>query len=312
MDIVTGAFGYIGRYIAAQLIAAGRQVRTITTHVDKPNPFGAKVEAYPYNFDDPNTLIESLRGADTLYNTYWIRFEYGGQTFDQAVNNTEILFECAVKAGIKQIVHISVTKASVESHLPYYVGKGRQEEALKNLGIDYRIVRPTLVFGVEDILVNNIAWLIRKFPLFPIMGDGRYQLQPVFVGDLASITIDSINNQGLTTIDAIGPESYSYLEFVKTIAKALGKKPLLIKAPPKFGIFLGRAIGLFVRDVILTEEELMGLMSSLLTSIQEPNGDTRFSKWIEENRLVIGRSYSSELDRHFRWSHVSAGDDKYV
>ena len=302
MNIVTGAFGYIGRYITAQLLAAGRPVRTITTHVDKPNPFGSKVEAYPYNFSDPEGLIESLKGAHTLYNTYWIRFEHGGQTFDQAVNNTKILFECAVKAGIKRIVHISVTQASIDSPLPYYVGKGRQEEALKGLGIEFSIVRPTLVYGTEDILVNNIAWLIRKFPMIPIMGDGRYQLQPIYVDDLASIAIGAINKQGSTTIDAIGPEGYFYLEFVKTIAKALGKKPLLIKVPPKMGILLGRMIGLIVKDVILTDEELKGLMSNLLTSKQQPNGATKFSKWIEENSLTIGRSYSSELDRHFRWS----------
>ena len=300
MDIVTGAFGYIGRYITAQLLAAGRPVRTITTHVDKPNPFGSKVDAYPYNFTNREGLIESLKGAQTLYNTYWIRFEHGGQTFDQAVNNTKILFECAVKAGIKRIVHISVTKASVDSALPYYVGKGRQEEAVKSLGIDYSIVRPSLVFGIEDILVNNIAWLTRKFPLIPIMGDGRYQLRPVYVDDLASIAIGTVKKRGSTTIDAIGPENYSYLEFVKTIAKALGKKPLLIKVPPKMGILLGRMIGLIVRDVILTDEELKGLMSNLLTSTQQPNGATKFSKWIEENSSIIGRSYSSELDRHFR------------
>ena len=300
MDIVTGSFGYIGRYITAQLLTAGRPVRTITTHVDKPNPFGSKVEAFPFNFIDPKGLIESLKGAHTLYNTYWIRFEHGGQTFDQAVNNTKILFECAVKAGIKRIVHISVTQASVDSPLPYYAGKGKQEQALKSLGIDYSIVRPTLVYGVEDILVNNIAWLIRKFPLIPIMGDGRYQLQPVYVDDLASIAIGAIKNQGSTTIDAIGPESFSYLEFVKTIANALGKKTLLFKVPPKLGILLGRGIGLIVRDVILTDEELKGLMSNLLTSRQQPNGATKFSQWIKENSSIVGRSYSSELDRHFR------------
>ena len=303
MDVVTGAFGYIGRYITAQLIAAGRKVRTITTHIDKPNPFGSKVEAFPYSFTEPKRLTEPLKGADTLYNTYWIRFEHCSQTFDQAVINTKILFESAVKAGIKRIVHISVTQASVDSPLPYYVGKGRQEEALKGLDIEYSIVRPTLVFGVEDILVNNIAWLIRKFPLFPIMGDGSYQIQPIFVGDLASIAIGTANDKSSGIIDAIGPESYSYLDFVKTISKALGKKPLLIKVPPRFGIFLGRVIGLFVNDVILTDDELKGLMSNLLTSRQKPNGPTKFSQWIEEKSLITGRSYSSELDRHFRWSH---------
>lgn len=303
MDIVTGAFGYIGRYITAQLIADGRQVRTITTHVNKPNPFGSQVEAFPYNFTEPKRLIESLKGADTLYNTYWIRFEHDGQTFDQAVNNTKILFECAVRAGIKKVVHISVTQASVESPLPYYAGKGRQEEALKRLDVEYSIVRPTLVFGVEDILVNNIAWLIRKFPFFPIMGDGSYRLEPIFVGDLASIAVNSVKGEGELVVDALGPETYSFMQFVETITAALGKPVTLVKVPPRVGIVLGQALGLLVRDIILTKNELIGLMQNNLTSSQEPNGTTKFSEWIKQNSSSIGGAYTSELDRHFRWSY---------
>lgn len=181
MNVVTGAFGYIGRYIARRLLESGEAVRTITTHSDKPNPFGPAVEAFPYNFDQPDELVASLRGATALYNTYWIRFEHGGMTFQQAVRNTHTLFECARQAGVKRIIHISVTKASLESRLPYYRGKALQEQALMDSGVSYAIVRPTLVFGREDILVNNIAWLIRRFPLFPIFGCGQYKLQPVYV-----------------------------------------------------------------------------------------------------------------------------------
>ena len=171
-SVVTGAFGYIGKYIARHLLDRGEQVTTITAHPDKPNPFGANVKAFPYNFDRPDELTASLQGAATLYNTYWVRFEYGGVTFRQAVQNTVTLFNCAKAAGIRKIVHISVTHASPDSRLPYYAGKGLQESALINSGVPYSIVRPTLVFGKEDILVNNIAWLIRTFPVFPIFGSG--------------------------------------------------------------------------------------------------------------------------------------------
>ena len=196
MNVVTGAFGYIGRYITRHLLEQGGSVRTITTHPDKPNPFGEAVQAFPYNFDQPDQLIDSLRGASTLYNTYWIRFNYGGDTFEKAVRNTATLFECAKEAGVGRIVHISVTQASAKSDLPYYRGKAQQEQALANCGVPYSIVRPTLVFGKEDILVNNIAWLIRKFPVFPIFGSGQYKVQPVFVEDLARIAVTSAGSPG--------------------------------------------------------------------------------------------------------------------
>ena len=301
-DVVTGSFGYIGRYITARLLQAGRQVETITTHVDKPNPFGSNVRAYPYDFDRPERLTGRLRGADTLYNTYWIRFEHSGLTFEQAVRNTETLFRCAAAAGVRKIVHISVTQASPDSPLPYYAGKGLQEKALRESGVDHALVRPTLVFGKEDILVNNIAWLMRKFPLFPIAGDGRYKVQPIYAGDLARIAVDQASGSSPVRIDAIGAETYTYRELVQRISYALGRNISFVRVSPGMNIFLGRVFGLFLRDVILTADELRGLMDNLLTSSQEPNAPTGFSEWLEKNRGTIGSAYSSELDRHFRWS----------
>jgi len=305
MNVVTGAFGYIGRYITRHLLEQGEQVRTITTHPDKPNPFGSAVQAFPYDFDQPDQLTDSLRGASTLYNTYWIRFPYGGATFEQAVRNTSILFQCAREAGVGRIVHVSVTQASAESDLPYYRGKAQQEQALIDSGVPYSIVRPTLVFGKEDILVNNIAWLIRKFPVFPIFGSGQYKVQPVFVEDLARIAVASAGEPGNVTVDAIGPETFSFESLVNLIASRVKPGVELIHIPPSVGILLGQIIGLALGDIILTRDELQGLMEELLTSDQTPNGMTRFSDWLESNSNELGSAYSSEIDRHFKWS--SAG-----
>jgi NADH dehydrogenase len=302
LDVVTGAFGYIGRYIADQLLENGRKVKTITTHRNKPNPFGPAVQAFPYHFDDPERLEATLVGADTLYNTYWIRFEHSGMTFEQAIANTRTLFHCAARAGVRKIVHISVTQASTESPLPYYAGKARQEEALKETGLPYAIVRPTLVFGKEEILANNIAWLLRKFPVFPIAGDGRYWLQPIYVKDLASIAVAQAQDMRSETIDAIGPERYTFQGFVQTIASAIGSNAIIVHLPPWATILLGKMLGLFLKDVILSRDELRGLMDNTLTSEQPPNAWTKFSEWLEENHQTMGRDYSSELDRHFRGS----------
>ncbi len=302
MDVVTGAFGYIGKYISQALLQRGRTVRTITTHPDKANPFGPAVKAFSYNFNDPDALTRTLDGADTLYNTYWIRFPYDGQTYEGALRNTRNLFQCAKQAGVKRIVHIGVTRASLDSDLPYYRGKAIQESMLKESGVPFSIVRPTLVFGKEDILVNNIAWLIRKSPVFPIFGSGRYRVQPVFVEDLAEIAVlQSLGTPG-TTVDAIGPETFTFQELVMLIAERIGKHPKIVKIPPSLGILSGRILGLFLRDVLLTRNELRGLMDEMLTSAQAPNGTTRFSDWLEKNKATIGGSYSSEVARHFRWT----------
>ena len=301
MDVVTGSFGYIGKYITHKLLNKGREVKTITTHPNKPNPFGAKVQATTYNFDNPDKLIATLSGCDTLFNTYWVRFNYRNWSFDKALNNTKTLFECAKKAGIKKIVQISVTNATESDSLPYYRGKALQEKTLRELGINFSIVRPTLVFGKEDILVNNIAWTVRKFPIVPIFGSGEYKVQPVFVEDLAEIAVSSMESENSETIDANGSETYTYKEFLQSIAKELDRKILFIHVWPSLGIFFGKMISFFVKDVVLTKDELRGLMVNKLTSNQKPNGKTLFSEWLHENRDSVGSVYTSELSRHFYW-----------
>ena len=303
MNVVTGAFGYIGRYITRRLLEQGEIVKTITTHPGKPNPFGQAVQAEALDFSRPEGIVRALDGTATLYNTYWIRFPYAGATFEQAVENTAILFHCARLAGVKRIVHISVTNASLESSLPYYKGKAQQEQALAACGVPYAIVRPTLVFGREDILVNNIAWLMRRFPLFPVFSTGTYRLQPVYVDDLAQITIDCARQSRTMSIDAIGPEIFTFYEFASLMAAHIRPGLPLVHLPPGLGITLGSLIGKALGDVLLTRDELQGLMDEMLTSTQAANGATRFSDWLAANKDTVGTAYTSEVRRHFHWQH---------
>ncbi len=299
MDIVTGAFGYIGSYLARALLARGREVRTVTTHFRRQNNLASKVQAFPFSFDDPNELISYLQGGEVLYNTYWVRFPWKNCTYDAAIKNTKILFYSAKAAGIKRIVQIGVSNASLSSPLPYYKGKAQQEELLKTSGIPFTIIRPTLVFGAGDILVNNIGWLLRRFPIFPIFEGGNYRLQPVFVEDLAEMAVESgfANQNGV--FDAAGPEVFTFKNMVETIATTLGTQRRLIYCPSSLGIFFGRLIGLMTGDVLLTANELRGLMDEYLLSKEPPRGIVKFSDWLKENKEQLGQVYVSELKRHF-------------
>lgn len=301
MNLVTGAFGYIGRYITRLLLEGGEPVRTVTTHPEKPNPFGSAVQAFPLDFDRPEEILRSMQGVTTFYNTYWIRFEYGGATFANAVENTRLLFSLAKQAGVEKIVHISVTNASLESNLAYYAGKARQEQALRESGVAYAIVRPTLVFGREDILVNNIGWLMRKFPFFPIFGSGEYRLQPVYVCDLAEIAVAAAGVADAVQVDALGPETFSFKAFVQQMVHEIRPGLPLVHLPPRLGTALGSLIGKAMGDVLLTQAELQGLMDEMLTSTQAPNGSTIFSLWLKVHKDEVGQQYSSELRRHFHW-----------
>ncbi len=294
---VTGAFGYTGKYIAQRLLQRGVHIHALTNSVKRVNSLGEQVKVYPFNFDKPELLTNSLRGVKVLYNTYWVRFNHKLFTHEDAVANTEVLFESAKRAGVERLVHISITNPSVESHLEYFSCKAKLETALKRSGMSYAILRPAVIFGAEDILINNIAWMLRKFSVMGVFGDGQYRLQPIYVEDLADLAVREGYSRENITVDAIGPETFTYRQLVETIAEIIGKKRPIVRVGPGLGYWIARLLGWIVGDVILTRGEIEGLMTELLYTESSPVGTTCLTEWIRQNRDQIGRKYSHELKR---------------
>jgi uncharacterized protein YbjT (DUF2867 family) len=299
-DLVTGAFSYSGSRIAELLLESGREVRTFTYHPERQHPLQARVEALPYRFDDPSALARSLEGVTTLYNTYWVRFERGGTTFATAVANSKALFEAARRAGVARIVHVSIANPSIDSPLPYYRGKALVEQALAASDVPYSIVRPTWFFGGPDILTNNIAWVIRQMPVFVVPGDGQYVVQPIHVDDFAQISLRAADGLTDAITDAVGPDVMTYEQLVRAVRDALGRRTPILHAPPALVAALSHALGVVVRDVVLTADEIRGLTAGLLVSHQPALGRVSFREWLQENAPTLGREYANELDRHFR------------
>jgi NADH dehydrogenase len=296
---ITGAFSYTGKYIARRLLARGEEVITLTNHPDREDPFQGRVKALPMDFASKPSLVNCLRGVDTLYNTYWIRFDRDRNTQTRAVENTRILVQAAAQAGVRRIVHISITNPSADSPLPYFWGKAANENAVMTSGMSYAVLRPTVLFGDEDILINNIAWLLRRFPFFALPGDGTYRLQPVFVDDLAALAVDCGYRKENLVWDAVGPDIFTFRELVALIARSIGRAPALIPVPPGLALASARLISLFVRDVVLTSEEVEGLMAGLLVSNEPARCPTRLADWLAANRRAVGAKYASELQRHY-------------
>ena len=300
LSVVTGAFGYTGKYIAHRLLSMGKRVKTITGHPGRRDPFGGRVSAAPFYFDHPGELVKELSGAATLYNTYWVRFSRGRVTFDRAIENTKILIQAALDAGVQRIVHISITNPSLESPFPYFRGKAIVEHAIAESGLSYSIIRPAFIFGVEDILLNNIAWLLRRFPIFMVPGSGNYRLQPIFVEDLAELAVEAADQQINTTMDAAGPEVYSFNEMIRLVAEETGSKARIVHLAPGLALLLSRMVGYVLGDVVLTRDEVDGLLSELLVSSGPVTGKTSMRTWLRENAKALGSEYASELDRHYR------------
>jgi NADH dehydrogenase len=299
-DAVTGATSYTGRFIAERLVADGRTVIDLTRDPRDPHPLGDLVSSAALDFDHPDRLARTLEGADTLYNTFWIRFERGPITYGWAIDRTRILFEAARRAGVRRLLHISVINAARDAPTAYFRAKAAVEESLASLGIPYAIVRPTVTFGPGDILVNNLAWTLRRLPVFGIPGDGRYPIQPVHIDDIADLAVRVGSAAEDTVVDAAGPDAFTFNEFVALVRAAVGSRSLIVHVPVAAALAAARVLGVIVRDVVLTRDEVAELQSRLMASDQPPSGRIHLADWLADNSSTLGRRWASELDRHYR------------
>lgn len=298
--MVTGAFSFTGAFVAQELLRRGHSVLTMTSHPTPPGPWAASVASVPYRFDDAAALRRSLVGTQTLVNTYWIRFPRNGLDFRDAVENIRILCECATEADVRRFVHVSVSNPSADSPFPYYRGKAAAEQAVRRAAPSWGIVRPTLLFASNDILLNNMAWLLRHFPVFALPGDGLYRVQPVSGGDVGRIVADVALDDADVVQDAAGPQVLSFREVVAMLRSAVHSKARVVQTPSPVALGLAKMAGLLVRDVVLTRYELGGLAAELLVSAQPPLGTETLGQGLASYGAGLGARYHSELDRHFR------------
>jgi uncharacterized protein YbjT (DUF2867 family) len=300
LDIVTGAFSYSGAAIASELLRRGHQVRTLTGHQERA-PLGTPIEARPLDFGAQAELAAAMAGASTLYNTYWIRFAHAGLDHDQAVANSRALFAAAAKAGVQRIVHISITNPSLTSPDSYFRGKAEVERALADCGVPHAIARPAVLFGGDGVLINNIAWLLRRLPVFAIGGRGHYRLRPIHVEDLARLCADlgAATDQAMT-VDAVGPQSLTFRQLVAEVRDAVGSQCVLVPVPGRLIPALAAALNLALRDTLLTGAEYISMAANLADSAAPATGSTVFTDWVHEHGDDLGRRYANELDRHFR------------
>jgi len=300
---VTGAFSYSGGVIAERLLDAGYAVVTLSRAGVAPpgHRLAGLVAVERLQFADSDALVRALAGAEVLVNTYWIRFPRDGATFADAVERSRVLFEAARRAGVRRIVHLSVTNPSPDSPLGYFRGKAAVERVLAETTPEHAVIRPSLVFGGrEEILVNNMAWLLRHLPVYAVPGDGRYRVQPVSVEDVADLVLAAAERSGPSVQDAVGPEVYTFNEFLRLLNRTVAGRARLVHLPPSVVVNLGRLLGRLMGDVMITREELAALMSELLVSSDPPTGTRSFAAWLPDQDGWLGRRYANELRRNWR------------
>ena len=298
-DVVTGAFSYSGAAIARELRASGRRVRTLTGHPGRA-PRETPIEVRRLDFDDPTGLAESLRGAQTLYNTYWVRFPRGQVDHAAAVANSRVLFRAAGDAGVQRIVHISITHPSITSPYPYFRGKAEVERVLAESDVPHAVLRPAVLFGGDGVLINNIAWLLRRFPVFAVGGTGEYRIRPIHIDDLARLCAEAGSSASTAVIDAVGPERPTFYELVSVIKDAVGSHSQIVRVPGELVSVAAQILRLALRDTLLTRDEYRAMAEGLADTDGPATGKIAVTQWITESKDTLGRRYAHEINRHFR------------
>jgi uncharacterized protein YbjT (DUF2867 family) len=294
--VVTGAFSFTGAAVARELRRRGWTIHTLT---NRRAPSGVDdMTSAPLRFELEH-LVRELRGADAFVNTYWIRLPRHGRSFEAAVADSRMLVEAARQAQVGRFVHLSVSNADRESRLGYYRGKGLVDEAVRAAGLPHGIVRPTLIVGPSDVLTGNIAWFLRRFPVFPVPGGGKYRLQPVTLNDVGRITANVVEARGNVDVDAAGPETMTFRAYVERVARACGLRRWIMGLPSWLCLAGLRLVDFLVGDVVLTREELAGLAEGKLVSRKAPHGTESVTEWLVTHGSGLGRRYTNDVDRHF-------------
>lgn len=303
-DLVTGATGYSGSYVAQRLLIRGHGIRTLTRDA---GAVPAPIDAFPYRFDDPTEMIEAFDGVDTFYNTYWVRFARGSVTHDDAVRNSVALIDAAATAGVRRMVHVSIMHPDPDSPFSYHRGKAQVEEAVMASGMEYAIVRPSVLFGGADILLNNVAWLVRQLHVFAVPGDGRYPIRPTHVEDMADLMVSLGSSEESIVRNAGGPEIFEFGELVRLIRDAVGAKALVVDLPKVVVLPLIQLVNRLTHDVTIHREELDALMDGLASCDGDPAGQRRLSDHLAAERRDFGSTYQSEVARNFDVESLAPG-----
>ncbi len=292
-DVVTGAFGYSGAAIAAELLRRGRAVRALTNHPDPQQGEGTQIQTWPLEFTDGN-LRSCLRGVDTLYNTYWARFPATGTPFTEAVANSRALFSVAAQVGVRRIVHVSITHPDLESPYPYFRGKAMVEQDLVASGVPYAIARPAFLFGARPVLINNMAWACRHLPLVPVGDGGRYIVRGIHVNDLAALCADLADGPAGTVLDAVGPDRITFRELLEQVRDVVSPRTAIVSVPGRMLTAAADMLALVLRDQILTRDEYQAMAAGLADSQGTTTGSTRFTDWIHQAGPGLGHQYIND------------------
>lgn len=275
MILITGATGFVGRNLIKRLSNTSK-VRCL---IRKDINLGENVHSIKGDLLNIKSLEEATKDIDTVIHSAAIIKSNKKEEFKKVnVKGTKNLVNACVKNGVKRFIHISSCDVILRNKHDYAYSKLEAEKFVKNSGLDYFIIRPTVIYGKDDkenlgILFN----IIKKYPFAPVMGKGNYQLQPVYIEDVINIIFKCLNSKKINkTYFVAGPKALTFNEIIDEASKVLSKKIIKIHFPLPLLRILLKPYEMLAKNPSLTYKKLLSVTENKICDISKTKKDLDF------------------------------------
>ena len=262
MDVlVTGGTGYVGHHVVARLLEDGDRVIGLARHPERVRDMACDLIAG--DVADPSSLRGTIPAGAAIVHLVAIIRPRGAQTFDRVIaEGTRAVVAAARAAAAARIVYVSAVGARADGSTPYFRAKWAAEEAVRGSGLPYVILRPSFVFGPDDEVFNTFVRMLRWAPVLPVMGDGRYEIQPVAIWDLAAVVAKAVRPGPWDgrEYDLVGPQAMSFDVAMKALMTASGRRRPLLHLPLAAARLQASLLPKFTARAPITRDQLTMLL----------------------------------------------------
>ena len=287
---VVGGTGFVGSYLVLDLLQMGYSLHLLVNQTDPGlvSPRG-QIKLFKGSIENEQALCECFAGSDIVYHLAGLIAETRHKTFRKTVSEgTAKLVAAARKTGVKKVIYVSALGAAANARSIYYQTKWEAEQQVINSGLDYTIFRPSIIYGLEDKFINRIAHMVKSLPVIPVIGNGRYQFQPVYVEELCAIVARSAEADFTSRkiYEIGGAQALTYLEIIDIIKRILRYRRGTVHLPVALMRPLAALLTVVFKPAPLTVDqiEMMQVGSTCDSSLVERDFGVKFSSF--ENQLL--------------------------
>jgi NADH dehydrogenase len=269
---VTGASGFVGSHLIDRLLRDGHEI-TVLSHSQRGRVhLDERIRVVSGSVEDPEALTALCAGNQVVFHLVGIIAETRTKTFQKTVvEATRLLVGASLREKVMKLVYLSAIGASADSATKYYRSKFEAEQSVKLSGLNYTILRPSIIFGAGDGFVSMLSRMIRLSPFTPVIGSGRYRLQPVYIDDVTSAMSQCVTKEETSAeiIDLAGPERLEYLEILHIIKRVLNKRRVNIHLPLMLMKMAAAVMEKILKPAPLTTDQLTMLVGESIGEIDK-------------------------------------------